>query len=262
MNTKKRKIIMKQLGSNDKMVRFFKILAAVILAFEILTDCFPSVGVYSIFPMVIDGMTLCLVLAGLFFRQIKKAIWAGLLFCGFVSILFAPLELTGTLLILFGMYIQCFDGRYNSRSLIKTIVIGIGVISFQIWSMFINPGLFLNIPVHTVLIDFLLCFLICINLDSFVKDPRKSEELCILHPILILNDYGLTSREIQIVHLIWGGQTPKEIASDLKLSESTIRKNLTDIYKKLKIGGTPELIVLGHTHQIVFAQDKMVQTET
>jgi DNA-binding NarL/FixJ family response regulator len=49
------------------------------------------------------------------------------------------------------------------------------------------------------------------------------------------NDYGLSSREIEILEQISQGLDYKEIANNLHISPSTVRKHLENIYKKLQV---------------------------
>jgi DNA-binding NarL/FixJ family response regulator len=71
--------------------------------------------------------------------------------------------------------------------------------------------------------------------------------------------FGLTARERQIVHLIWGGETPKQIAGFLEVSDATVRKSLSRIYYKLQVPGLRELGELVHTHLVVWEEPNTPQ---
>ncbi len=51
---------------------------------------------------------------------------------------------------------------------------------------------------------------------------------------------GLTARETEIAHLAAAGKNRREIAQELFLSENTVKNNLTRIFDKLGITGTPK----------------------
>ncbi len=58
---------------------------------------------------------------------------------------------------------------------------------------------------------------------------------------LMSRDQGLTEREIQIALNIIHGQSNKEIAQGLFISESTVKKHTTNLYKKLNISNREQL---------------------
>lgn len=55
---------------------------------------------------------------------------------------------------------------------------------------------------------------------------------------------GLTSREIEIISAIKEGNSNREIASKLAISEETVKRHLSNIYNKLGISSRLELAVL------------------
>jgi DNA-binding NarL/FixJ family response regulator len=62
---------------------------------------------------------------------------------------------------------------------------------------------------------------------------------------------GLTPRECQIMELLVAGHTVAEIAGHLRLTNKTVRNNLTNIYAKLRVRRQSEAILLwlGHQHR-------------
>jgi DNA-binding CsgD family transcriptional regulator len=52
---------------------------------------------------------------------------------------------------------------------------------------------------------------------------------------------NLTSREVEIAHLVSRGLRNKEIARELHLSEGTVKMHLHHIYEKLRLGGRTQL---------------------
>lgn len=55
---------------------------------------------------------------------------------------------------------------------------------------------------------------------------------------------GLSNREIEVVMHVSKGQTNKEIASQLFITEKTVKFHLTSIYKKLNLKSRAQLIVM------------------
>jgi DNA-binding NarL/FixJ family response regulator len=55
-----------------------------------------------------------------------------------------------------------------------------------------------------------------------------------------LERFGLTRREVEILHLATQGKTNKEIAADLYISPLTVRTHLEHIYQKLGVGSRTE----------------------
>ena len=56
--------------------------------------------------------------------------------------------------------------------------------------------------------------------------------------------YGLTSREIEIIAAIKQGSSNREIATQLAISEETVKRHLSNIYGKLGVSSRLELAVL------------------
>jgi DNA-binding NarL/FixJ family response regulator len=54
---------------------------------------------------------------------------------------------------------------------------------------------------------------------------------------------GLTKREQEIVDLLLRGQSNKEIASQLGVSDQTIKNQLTTLYRKMDVSSRLELVV-------------------
>ena len=46
-------------------------------------------------------------------------------------------------------------------------------------------------------------------------------------------DYGLSKREVEVLHLLSEGKTNKEIAKDLWISEQTVKTHVAHIFNKL-----------------------------
>jgi two-component system, NarL family, nitrate/nitrite response regulator NarL len=62
--------------------------------------------------------------------------------------------------------------------------------------------------------------------------------------------FGLTQREIEIIAAIKQGSSNREIASQLAISEETVKRHLSNIYGKLGVNSRLELAVLASEQQL------------
>ena len=56
-------------------------------------------------------------------------------------------------------------------------------------------------------------------------------------------DHNLTPRELQIITLLADGKTNKELASELFISEKTVKTHITHIFEKLKVRDRTEAVM-------------------
>lgn len=61
---------------------------------------------------------------------------------------------------------------------------------------------------------------------------------------------GLTSREIEIISAIQSGNSNREIASKLSISEETVKRHLSNIFGKLGVSSRLELALLATKHNL------------
>ncbi len=64
-------------------------------------------------------------------------------------------------------------------------------------------------------------------------------------------DFGLTSREKQIIALVGAGYTNKDLAKDLGISENTAKHHMTNIFDKLGISNRLELLLFATEHRLI-----------
>jgi len=67
--------------------------------------------------------------------------------------------------------------------------------------------------------------------------------------------YGLTAREMEVVHLITEGCTNKDIAKTFGISEETVKRHLTNIFNKLGVGNRLELALFALNHNLLPADE-------
>jgi DNA-binding NarL/FixJ family response regulator len=64
-------------------------------------------------------------------------------------------------------------------------------------------------------------------------------------------NFGLTSRELQVVALIVAGYTNKDLARKLGISEHTAKHHLTNIFDKLGVSNRLELVLFAINHKLI-----------
>jgi len=64
-------------------------------------------------------------------------------------------------------------------------------------------------------------------------------------------DFGLTSRERQVIALICAGYTNKDLARKLDISEHTAKHHLTNIFDKLGVSNRLELVLYAIDHRLI-----------
>lgn len=62
---------------------------------------------------------------------------------------------------------------------------------------------------------------------------------------------SLTRREREVIGLVTEGRRNRQIASQLAISEVTVRHHLTSIFAKLELGGRFELLSFAHKHGLL-----------
>jgi DNA-binding CsgD family transcriptional regulator len=70
--------------------------------------------------------------------------------------------------------------------------------------------------------------------------------------------FGLTPREVEILHLVAQGKTNKEIAADLYISPLTVRTHLEHIYEKLGVGSRTEAAAFVMSRKVVPRLERFV----
>ena len=78
--------------------------------------------------------------------------------------------------------------------------------------------------------------------------PRRGQSLvetaiCLPFLILLLTaaaEFGLTPRELEVLTLLSGGRTNKEISSDLGISVKTTENHIARIFAKIGVGNRTE----------------------
>lgn len=67
---------------------------------------------------------------------------------------------------------------------------------------------------------------------------------------ILKNNYNMTAREIEIMGLVFKGNTNVDIAHILTISENTVKKHMTHIYEKLNVLNRSQMIHFIHEHEL------------
>jgi two-component system, NarL family, nitrate/nitrite response regulator NarL len=99
----------------------------------------------------------------------------------------------------------------------------------------------------------------CVNDDQFwVGQESVSDLIQALRRLMpqhraqeAKRNFGLTSRELQVIALIVAGYTNKDLADKLGISEHTAKHHLTNVFDKLGVSNRLELVLFAINHQLV-----------
>jgi DNA-binding NarL/FixJ family response regulator len=65
------------------------------------------------------------------------------------------------------------------------------------------------------------------------------------------SDFGVTSREREVIELIVAGYTNKDLARKLNISEHTVKHHLSNIFDKLGVSNRLELVLYAIDHRLI-----------
>lgn len=88
------------------------------------------------------------------------------------------------------------------------------------------------------------------NLNSYLerqfqerKSPRRT------------NTYGLTPRELQVVSAVVSARSNKAIATQLEISEDTVKHHLSNVFDKTGVSTRVELVVFAYEHKLPLGEN-------
>ena len=64
-------------------------------------------------------------------------------------------------------------------------------------------------------------------------------------------EHGLSPREMQILRLIAGGKTNRAIAAELRISEKTVARHVSNIFVKLDLSSRSAATAYAYRHDLV-----------
>jgi DNA-binding NarL/FixJ family response regulator len=62
---------------------------------------------------------------------------------------------------------------------------------------------------------------------------------------------GLTARQIEVLRLVAGGRSNREVAAELYLSEKTVSRHLTNIFTKIGVSSRAAATAFAYEHGVV-----------
>lgn len=78
-------------------------------------------------------------------------------------------------------------------------------------------------------------------ISYFIKNWKSSTHVSIER---FIDSYGLSNREVDVLHLLLEGQNKYYIADKLYISSNTVKSHISNIYRKLKVSSRMELFQL------------------
>ena len=57
------------------------------------------------------------------------------------------------------------------------------------------------------------------------------------------SDFEITEREFEIISLVAKGMKQREIAHDLAISEATVKRHLSNVFEKLQVNSSMEMLL-------------------
>ena len=86
---------------------------------------------------------------------------------------------------------------------------------------------------------------------NFVFSPEVAEQLKSAPPQQMGDRVGITDRELEVLGLLAGGLTFKEIASNLSISVSTVKFHMSNIQEKFGVSTRTEALVIAAKNNLV-----------
>lgn len=228
-------------SSNSKTHRFLEVLAFLLLL-RAVTDSVAQ-GAWST-PFWFCGIGVILVGLALAIRSLRHVAWLTIFASGLGSLVLRLPQPDGIPLILIGAFLIFDSGWIRQHRVAKTVGIGLLILGAQALTLVVQPGTGVTDLLYWGLVDALLAVL-ALTFREELFGPMIDDR-----PSLCVENLGLTPRELQIIHLVWGGETPKQIAGFLDISDGSVRMNLSRIYAKVGVPGLRELSQLVHTHRV------------
>jgi DNA-binding NarL/FixJ family response regulator len=65
------------------------------------------------------------------------------------------------------------------------------------------------------------------------------------------NTHGLTDRELEVLRLVAGGRSNRDIASELVISEHTVARHVQNIFRKLGVSSRTAAGAFAYEHDLV-----------
>lgn len=197
--------------------------------------------------MIRAGIALnCLLITGL---AAAFLVSRGEVFYSLIQVAFLP-SVMYSLYLLFTGY-RKIESKLLQKAIRAFLIISISLLPLIVIDIFSAriPGIDRVVPEGTSF-SLLLFFLTwnILNLTYSAKHffrPPESDASFLRSALM--ESYGVTNREYRIIELIAEGRANKQIASELNISEQTVKNHIYSIYKKTGVFSRVELINKIHT---------------
>jgi DNA-binding NarL/FixJ family response regulator len=87
-------------------------------------------------------------------------------------------------------------------------------------------------------------------LDELGADPELTRMDSRVRPVPAKGAHGLSPRELEVLRLVAGGKTNKEVAADLVLSERTVERHVSNIFAKLGVSTRAAATAFAYENQL------------
>src|SRR5207244_11284047 len=81
--------------------------------------------------------------------------------------------------------------------------------------------------------------------------PDRARVEALSRPALVPPTAGLTGREVQVLALVATGLTNHEVATELAISDHTVRRHLQNIFTKLGVSSRAGATAFAYQHDLV-----------
>ena len=82
--------------------------------------------------------------------------------------------------------------------------------------------------------------------------PDRARVEALSRPALVPPTAGLTGREVQVLALVATGLTNHEVATELSISDHTVRRHLQNIFTKLGVSSRAGATAFAYQHDLVY----------
>ena len=176
------------------------------------------------------------------------------LFCGAYDISLTATLIFDAIMVINGIYfiicgIRNKDRHYGRRVLIAS---GAGLAAYGAWLVYLDrmahkelTGGTVTVWPHDLIVFLILAFEVIVLVYFFYVDPLgiKKKDKPESADTGLWKEYDLTEREEEIARLILQGLSNPQIAEKAFIAETTVKKHLTNIYKKTETQSRYDLIV-------------------
>lgn len=174
------------------------------------------------------------------------------------TILLAVSVMSLRTIILVVMYVRLYNAAsVSQQNPLLVYCVGRGVFGFaeflgHVTKVMLDQTFDVSLSTNIALLATICAFMLLLNsllTRSLITDPytiakaQESELSLELRCEKIGNEYGLTPREAEVLVLICSNKTPRNIATDLGISENTVLSHSKQVYRKMDVHSKYDLLL-------------------